>query len=134
MNSNLIDVILSIDKFGKYCYDNECKPTKIDLVETFNYLLGLVVETNTLPKEGIRVVTGKLLTGETVLILWRDCKKVDSTSLNSFLKKSDYNPLDREFDRIYVNGDNNIENLKTADELWKVVLIEEEFNKRMFEE
>jgi adenine-specific DNA-methyltransferase len=137
MRESLLNLDWFDDPFNVYLKitkNNECKPTKIDLVETFNYLLGLVVETNTLPKEGIRVVTGKLLTGETVLILWRDCKKVDSTSLNSFLKKSDYNPLDREFDRIYVNGDNNIENLKTADELWKVVLIEEEFNKRMFEE
>ena len=32
-----------------------------------------------------------------------------------------------------VNGDNNVENLKTGDERWKVVLIEEEFGKRMFD-
>lgn len=56
-----------------------------------------------------------------------------STVLNQFLEKSKYNPLDAEFDRIYVNGDNNVENLKTGDERWKVVLIEEEFGKRMFE-
>lgn len=33
---------------------------------------------------------------------------------------------------IYVNVDNNVENLKTGDERWKVVLIEEEFRKRMY--
>jgi adenine-specific DNA-methyltransferase len=54
--------------------------------------------------------------------------------LNQFLEKSKYNPLDSEYDRIYVNGHNNVENLKTGDERWKVVLIEEEFGKRMFEQ
>lgn len=39
-----------------------------------------------------------------------------------------------EYDIIYVNGDNNLENLRTSDESWKVVLTEQEFNKRMFEE
>ena len=40
----------------------------------------------------------------------------------------------REFDVIYINGDNNLENLRLDDEQWKVVLIETEFNKRMWEE
>ena len=44
------------------------------------------------------------------------------------------NPADREFDVIYINGDNNLENLRLDDEQWKVVLIETEFNKRMWEE
>ena len=32
-----------------------------------------------------------------------------------------------EFDLVYVNGDNNLENLKRPDETWKVRLIEEDF-------
>lgn len=52
--------------------------------------------------------------------------------LNKFLQKSAYNPNDTEFDRIYVNGDNTIEN-KPGEQIWKVMLIEEEFKKRMFE-
>jgi adenine-specific DNA-methyltransferase len=112
---------------------NELQPTKVDLVETFNYLIGLVVESYATPKEGYVVVTGKNLAGEKILVVWRDCTQHNSTALNQFLEKSKYNPLDAEFDRIYVNGDNNVENLKTGDERWKVVLIEEEFGKRMFE-
>ena len=40
---------------------------------------------------------------------------------------------DSEFDLIYVNGGNNLENLKTADDRWKVRLIEEHFHRLMFE-
>jgi adenine-specific DNA-methyltransferase len=114
--------------------DNELQPTKVDLVETFNYLIGLVVENYAVPKEGYVVVTGKNLAGESILVVWRDCTQHNSKALNQFLKESKYNPLVSEYDRIYVNGDNNVENLKTGDERWKVVLIEEEFGKRMFEQ
>lgn len=114
--------------------NNEMKPTKIDLVETFIYLIGLVVENYAVPKDGYVVVTGKNLAGEKILVVWRDCTKHNREALNEFLSKSKYNPLDNEFDRIFVNGDNNLENLKVGDERWKVVLIEEEFKNRMFEE
>jgi len=113
--------------------NNKLQTTKVDLVETFNYLIGLVVESYAIPKDGYAVVTGKNLAGEKILVLWRDCTQHNSIALNQFLEKSKYNPLDTEYDRIYVNGDNNVENLKTGDERWKVVLIEEEFGKRMFE-
>lgn len=134
------DSLLNLEWFVNpfNCYlnitkNNELQPTKVDLVETFNYLIGLVVESYAQPKDGYVVVTGKNLAGEKILVVWRDCTQHNSTALNQFLEKSKYNPLDAEFDRIYVNGDNNVENLKTGDERWKVVLIEEEFGKRMFE-
>lgn len=38
-----------------------------------------------------------------------------------------------EFDLIYVNGDNLLPNLRRDEDKWKVVLIEEEFSKRLFE-
>ena len=113
--------------------NNELQATKVDLIETFNYLIGLVVESYAVPKEGYKVVTGKNLAGESILVVWRNCTMHNSIALNTFLEKSKYNPLDSEYDRIYVNGDNYIENLKLGDERWKVVLIEEEFKKRMFE-
>jgi adenine-specific DNA-methyltransferase len=37
------------------------------------------------------------------------------------------------FDLIYVNGDNNLENIRRPDETWKVRLVEEEFKRLMFE-
>jgi adenine-specific DNA-methyltransferase len=33
----------------------------------------------------------------------------------------------------YVNGDNNLENLRRLDQTWKVRLIEEEFKRLMFD-
>ena len=38
-----------------------------------------------------------------------------------------------EFDLIYVNGDNNLENIRRLDETWKVRLIEEDFKRLMFD-
>jgi len=36
-------------------------------------------------------------------------------------------------DLIYINGGNNLENLKSVDDRWKVRLIEEEFFRLMFD-
>ena len=51
-----------------------------------------------------------------------------------FFDKMDFRTRDTEFDVIYVNGDNTLPNLRRDEEHWKVVLTEEEFQKRMFEE
>ena len=115
--------------------DNELVETPVDMVETFNYLIGLEVESMRWPKDGYCVVEGTMhTTGERTLIIWRDCEKVSNEALNAFFhKKQDYNVKDAEFDKIYVNGDNTLPNIRTDEEHWKVVLIEEEFKKRMFE-
>ena len=47
--------------------------------------------------------------------------------------KEGYLAKDSEFDLIYVNGGNNLGNLKTPDDRWKVRLIEEDFHRLMFE-
>jgi adenine-specific DNA-methyltransferase len=133
---DLLNLAWFEDPFNMYLNitrNNELQPTKVDMVETFNYLIGLVVGSYSVPKPGIVVVTGKNLADEKILVLWRNCSQYDNETLNQFLAKSQYNPLDNEFDRIYVNGNNNVENLKIGDERWKVVLIEEEFKMRMFE-
>ena len=44
----------------------------------------------------------------------------------------EFSTRDTEFQRIYVNGDNNLENLKTGDDNWKVNLIEEVFKNNLF--
>jgi len=134
------DSLLNIDRFrNPFSYtlkirrDNELKDEKIDLVETFNYLIGLYVEqTETI--RGFKVVRGKLRTGEKTLVIWRNTQEKSNEALDEFFQKQKYNTLDFEFDLIFVNGDNNLENLKVGDEKWKVRLIEEEFKKRMFAE
>ena len=113
--------------------DNELIDTPVDMVETFNYLIGLNVETLRWPKDGYCVVEGTTHIGnERTLVIWRDCEKVSNEALNEFFRKQAYSTTDSEFDKIYVNGDNTLPNIKTDEEHWKVVLIEEEFKKRMF--
>ncbi|MBR6418023.1 MAG: hypothetical protein IKS36_04350 [Bacteroidales bacterium] len=58
---------------------------------------------------------------------------MDNETLNAFFDKMDFHTRDTEFDLIYVNGDNTLPNLRRDEDHWKVVLIEEEFQKRMFE-
>ena len=114
--------------------NNETKEQVIDLVETFNYLIGLYVETISYPKDGLCVVTGHIQKDKKVLVIWRDCNKINNDALNAFFKQSDYSVRNREFDRIYVNGDNTLENVKKNEDNWKVILTEQVFQEKMFEE
>lgn len=116
--------------------DNELVETKVDMVETFNYLIGLNVETEDWYQDDtICVVQGRThRDGLKTLVIWRNCKVVDNYQLCMFFDKMDFRTRDTEFDVIYVNGDNTLPNLRRDEEHWKVVLTEEEFQKRMFEE
>ena len=88
--------------------------------------------------------------GDRVLIIWRkirDLTDPDASApakaqparehanhdLEELFRKQEFNPKDMEFDLIYVNGDNNVENTCREDETWKVRLIEEEFHWLMFD-
>jgi adenine-specific DNA-methyltransferase len=116
--------------------DNELVETKVDMVETFNYLIGLNVETEDwYQDDNICVVQGKThREGLKTLVIWRNRNTVDNEKLCAFFDKMDFRTRDTEFDLIYVNGDNTLPNLRRDEENWKVVLTEEEFAKRMFEE
>lgn len=116
--------------------DNELVETPVDMVETFNFLIGLHVETEHWHKDGnICVVEGVThRKNEKTLVIWRNCEVVDNQALNRFFEKMDYSTLARDFDVIYVNGDNTLPNLRRDEDRWKVVLTEEEFKNRMFEE
>lgn len=110
----------------------ETRTRPIDLVETFNYLIGLTVTRRDFIR-GVEVIEGTSPDGENVLIIWRNTTETDNVQLDEFFKKQNYNTRDREFDLIYVNGDNNLENLKRPDETWKVRLIEDDFKRLMFD-
>ena len=103
------------------------KPTTVDLVETFNYLIGLTVKTIDALK-GFRLITGTNPQGETVLVVWRNIKENDNDALEAFLDKQGYNPRDTEFDHIYVNGDHTLEDPQS-----KVKMTEIEFKRLMFD-
>jgi adenine-specific DNA-methyltransferase len=82
---------------------------------------------------GVRVVEGMNPESDRALVLWRDLDETDNDALDEWFKKQDYNTKDQEYDLIYVNGDNNLENLRRGDQTWKVRLIEEEFGRLMFD-
>jgi adenine-specific DNA-methyltransferase len=110
----------------------ETRPVAVDLVETFNYLLGLRVR-RVEAVCGFRVVNGSNPEGEKVLIIWRKTREKSNDDLDEFFRQQAYNTRERMFDIIYTNGDNNLENLRRPDQTWKVRLIEESFQRLMFD-
>lgn len=96
---------------------------KVDLVETFNYLLGLTVRHVDIQlKQGFVTVEGRLPTGEKTLILWRDCEKIGYEELTRLCDKLAINPADSEFDVVYINGDHNIPSvIETSEEEGSVI-------------
>jgi adenine-specific DNA-methyltransferase len=108
----------------------ETKETEVDLVETFNWLIGLKVK-HIDHQKGFVTVIGEKRAGQRTLILWRslsDDTKGDNIAMEKFLAKLQVNPADTEFDFIYVNGSHTLNDPHN-----KVHLIEEEFQRRMFE-
>lgn len=141
---------------------DESREVNVDLLETFNWLVGLTVRHIAAPqmfsaaferdgekrlrltgrlKQGtdgphwFRSVTGTTPDGRRTLIIWRKLTgepEQDNLVLDEWFTKQGYSAKDSEFDLIYVNGDNNLENLKTPSDTWKVRPIEEDFHRLMF--
>ena len=140
---------------------NQESVTLVDLVETFNYLIGLRVAHIAAPqyfnaqtkadKDGrvnanltvasagadfaFQRLEGKTRNDELVLVIWRtltgDVER-DNAALNEYLCRLKINTREHEFDVIYVNGDNTLPNIRKENENWKVQLIEQVFFDKMF--
>ncbi|CAI3692472.1 site-specific DNA-methyltransferase [Clostridium neonatale] len=143
MLMNPFDYKLKIERNGETQYRN------IDIIETFNYLIGLNVEAISKREayvydgknidryfEGTYVfkrIEGKLNDGSKVLIVWRnisDDLKTNNDVLNKYIEKKSIDT--NEYDYIYINGDNTIE-IDGRDN-YKIKLIEDEFKTLMFED
>ena len=61
-------------------------------------------------------------------------ERVSQSLYDAYFAQHRINPADREFSVIYVNSNNNVENLRKDGETWKVRIIKPEFKERMFEE
>ena len=109
----------------------ETVPTKIDLIESFNWLLGVRVAHIDNPK-GFVTVTGRNRDlSQKLLVIWRTLKgegSKDHESLEAFLAKIQVNPADTEYDAIYINGPHTLEDPHN-----KIRLTEEHFHRLMFE-
>ena len=134
-SSSLLDITQLRDPFAYKLHiatssAGETKETTVDLVETFNWLLGLKVKHIDTAK-GFLTVTGEKRAGGRCLILWRTLStdpKADNESLEKFLAKLAVNPADTEFDFLYVNGAHTLNDPHN-----KVHLIEETFQRLMFD-
>jgi adenine-specific DNA-methyltransferase len=155
---------------------DESREVNVDLLETFNYLIGLTVQHIAAPQSftasfkrdddpdlpedaprrlllvgrlkqdaagpwWFRTVTGTTPDGRKTLVIWRkrpggetaEGIEQDNLVLDEWFQKQGYSSKDSEFDLIYVNGDNNLENLQAPDDTWKARLIEEDFHRLMFD-
>jgi adenine-specific DNA-methyltransferase len=166
--------MLKIKKPGSDEYTEKA----VDLVETFNWLIGLHVDHIDAPRifagkfkreedpelpgdQATRLILDGKLTEDAkgawwfrkvegrvcrtpgdkkhmdrVLVIWRkltDDLEKDNLMLDEWFRKYRLSTQDTEFDVIYVNGSNNLPNLKRDDENWKVRLIEETFHQRMWD-
>ena len=142
---------------------DESGEVSVDLLGTFNWLIGLTIRHISAPQafdaevqpdsesrlrligrlrqnnHGLywfRTVTGTTHDGRRTLVIWRKLTgdpERDNLVLDEWFTKQGYSAKDSEYDLIYVNGGNNLENLKTPDDLWKVRLIEDDFHRLMFD-
>lgn len=122
----IIDPELPEDQHTKLVVDGRIRQIE-DGPWWFRKVEGWVPKDSGLPNNGQR---------EKVLVVWRkltDNIEQDNLMLDEWFQKNRISTRDFEFDTIYVNGSNNLPNLKLDDENWKVRLIEEEFMKRMWE-
>lgn len=162
---SLLDVEAFSNPFAytmKITEKNECKERPVDLVETFNYLIGLTVTCQSAisywlskPAEhpayegavelvsdisgqyAFRQIEGTLPDGRRALVIWRtvtDDIVASNAALDAYFTTYRKNADDRKYDVIFVNGDNNLENLRGSSEGWTVRMTETEFKNRMFEE
>jgi len=115
----------------KITENNELVPTKVDLVETFNYLIGFYVQRMQRVND-IKILEGKTREGEKTLIIWRNLETTDHQEVATVFRKLYDSVRSSEFDQIYINGDHHFENIRTSSDTFKVKLIEEAFFKKMF--
>ena len=147
---------------------DESREVNVDLLETFNWLIGLTVQHIAAPQsftaeferdsEKRLRLKGRLKQDAHLPMTNRRGGSAPSPALRpmdaarsssgasspaipnrttwcstSGSRKQGYSTKDYEFELIYVNGDNNLENLKAPDDTWKVRLIEEDFHRLMFD-
>lgn len=104
--------------------------TPVDLIETFNYLLGLRVARRYM-RDGFRVVEGADADGSRTLIIWRKAREQDNAALNRFFNEQGYGA--RGFSIIYANGDHTLGMTRREGETWQDRMIEMDFKRLMFE-
>jgi len=102
--------------------DGETREQPVDLPETFNYIIGLDVETRRLYLDDGRrylVYRGATRDGRKVAVIWRETKGWTPEDYEQDAEFVAQNGLIEGVDEIYVNGDSFIPKAKSLDGLFK---------------
>ncbi|WP_254810780.1 DNA methyltransferase [Natronosalvus amylolyticus] len=114
-----IDQLSHPFEYQLHITQNGEKTTKtVDLVETFNYLLGLQVETvesHEHQNRTYRVVRGSRDEG-TVTVIWRNSEELDLETEQSFVEET---LLNGDEDLVYVNGDSVVSDARSLESVFK---------------
>ena len=113
--------------------DGVRREVSVDLLETFNYLIGLRVESRQ-RIDGVLALTGMDAGGKRCLILWRNLNEMDNTALEAWFVR--HRPKFGPLDLIYVNGDHTLNALREREEAltWTAHTTEPIFRELTFEE
>ena len=103
---------------------NEKTEQTIDVVETFNYLIGLNVEKLQWPEAGMQVVIGVTRKGKRTMVIWRNTTQITDEQVKKYLDTVDCKPLKQ----IYLNGETTLGIILDG----KLRQTETEFEYRMF--
>jgi adenine-specific DNA-methyltransferase len=116
-------------------HKNEQKPTDVDMVETFNYLVGLHVERMMWPNDNVCIVIGRQhRSDKPTVVIWRDMDATDNETLKTLFNEQVLPVISNKAYTIYVNGENTLQNLAGGNDRWVVKRTEKEFIHKMFEE
>ena len=106
--------------------DGTRREVPVDLPETFNYLLGLRVESRC-RIDGVLAIIGTDPEGKHCLILWRNLNETDNAALETWFTNHRAE-FSESLDTIYTNGDHTLNALKQPTETWTAKTIEPVFS------
>ena len=112
--------------------DGVRREVSVDLPETFDYLIGLRVESRR-PIDDVLAITGTDSKGRHCLILWRNLKQTDHAVLDVWFDRN-RGRLPKRLDIVYVNGDQTLNAMRRPGETWTAETIEPVFRDLMFGE
>ena len=104
----------------------------VDLLETFNYLIGLRVESRR-QVDGVLAITGTDPEGRRCLILWRNLAEIDHAALDAWFDRH-LEQFNGPLDLIYTNGDHTLNAKRRPGEAWTSETIEPVLRELMFED
>ena len=107
------------------------KELSVDLPETFNYLIGLQVDSQQ-KIDGVLAVCGTDAQQRRCLVLWRNLEKTDNAALEAWFNRH-RTRLPESLDLVYANGDHNLNARRNPGDTWTAETTDPKFYELMFE-